>query len=602
MCCDTEKKREGIVQLRKGHGRRGVEVGCLRHWRAFPVKESWATPWTQPQGVDEAACRRVQVKIPTSRVVRAIVWFWTGCRLWTMAKRERRAQWKTSCLRAPALLLVLLLIPSARNIRMDHPPPYTEIPDDSITVPEEVQPVAHGLLRVTSGQNDGTAENLYSLLQSSNEYFDSRPLTNAQPGETTTCYISFDPKARRQDIHFPLPEQALLERDVTVQDWFTFINHLYPQNAEGQTGRRSARDEVAMPEKKTRQDSSISRKPLPASARSISQSSRGQLHNSRERDQTIDAVIMHWNEGFFIPRGLQILRERSRSASNAGSVGGSKGDQITDPVAWAMEILKNQGYVRPSSSLSNNAPEAACSTGAEAIFPTRRASEDSPLPSGGTEVHHDAGISNRIQQHVHAELGIGASACSTSKGKASKLSMRPKEDTNFPSGTHPQAIALYKAVSKGDKSMTKVLLQSGVNPNVSDMSGASTLYRSVARGDSSIVKLLIEHPIDPNIITTTGDFPLYRAVSRGDSSVVRYLLMLSIDVNAKNAKGKTPLVKAVQKGDSSIVKMLLDRDADISIECNGLTALSLAAERGQHKIANLILKSQQRVTQPPWAH
>ena len=490
---------------------------------------------------------------------------------------------------------------------MDPPPPYTEISNASIPVSEEVQTAALGLAGATSGQNDGVGENLYALLQSSNEYFDSRPLANPQPGEITTCCMSFDPRARRQDIHFPLPERALLEKDITVQDWFTFVNHLYPQNAEGGMVQRSAKDEAAMPEKKTRQDSSISRKPLPASARSISQSSSGQLQNSREQDKAIDAVLKHWNEGFFIPRGLQILRERSRCASNVGYTSGVEGDQVTDRVARAMEILKNQGYVRPDSSSSNNAPEAACSTGAEASFPTRRISEDSPLPSTDNEIHHDrntpvrAGISDRIQQHLNAELDIGASACPMSKGKSSKLSIRLKEDKSFPPGTHPQAIALYKAVSKGDKTMTKVLLQSGVSPNANDMSGASALYRSVSRGDSSIVKLLIEHPTDPNTITTTGDFPLYRAVSRGDSSVVRYLLMLSIDVNAKNAKGKTSLVKAVQRGDSSIVKMLLDRDADINIECNGLTALSLAAEKGQSKIAKLILKSQERVTQPPWA-
>ncbi|KAL8793177.1 MAG: hypothetical protein Q9195_004207 [Heterodermia aff. obscurata] len=490
---------------------------------------------------------------------------------------------------------------------MDPPPPYTEISNDSIPASEEVQPAAHGLSGAALGRDSGIAENLYSLLLSSSEYFDSRPLTNPHPGETSTFFMSFDPNARRQDIHPPLSEQALLEKDVTVQDWFTFINHLYPQDTEGEIAQRSPRDEAAMPEKKTRQDPSISRKPLPASARSISQSSTGQLHNLRDRDKAIDAVITHWNEGFFIPRGLQILRGRSRSASTVGNKRVVEGDQVTDRVPRAMEILKNQGYVRPSSSSSSNAPEAACGTAAEAIFPTRRVSEDSPLPSTDNEAHHDwttpvrASFSDRIQQHLNAEPDVGSSACPMSKGKASKFSIRPKEDKSFPPGTHPQAIALYKAVSRGDKSITKVLLQSGVSPNVSDTSGASALYRSVARGDSSNVKLLIEHPTNPNTKTTAGDFPLYRAVSRGDSSVVRYLLMLSIDVDAKNAKGKTSLVKAVQRGDSSIVKMLLDRDADISIECNGSTALSLAAEKGQSKIAKLILKSQERVKQPPWA-
>ena len=55
----------------------------------------------------------------------------------------------------------------------------------------------------------------------------------------------------------------------------------------------------------------------------------------------------------------------------------------------------------------------------------------------------------------------------------------------------------------------------------------------------------------------------------------------------------------VEGGNAGIVEMLLDRGADIGVVCNGVTALSLAAEKGQGKNAKLMLRSQERVREPP---
>lgn len=500
------------------------------------------------------------------------------------------------------------------------PPPYSEIAEEPTAVSGSITTVHDERSSTTSSVASDLPDNLYSLQHSANEYFSSRPLTTFQPAAIRTCCMNLDPQAQRQDIHFPLPESALLASDVTVQDWFTFINHLYPQNASSSPAPRSAREEAALPEKRPRHDPSIfiSRKPLPSSARPMSQSSSKSVQEITERNRAIDAVIRQWNEGFFLPRGLQIERERPRITSTAGGSSSAVGSDFADRVARGIENSYSRQRYAKACSPSNpaNAPEAIPGAAPEAIYPTRRASEDAPSLiteiNTGSANHPNRCSFTRSQQPVHPEpitttTNSAFSSTTTSNSNSSNFTPsliphRPKAAANFLPGTTPQEIALYKAITKGDKRMTKLLLQNGVSPAITDTSGVSALHRAVTRGDSSIVKLLIEQPIDPNMRTAEGDTPLYRAVERGDASIVRYLLMLSTtDVEARNGKGKTPLIKAVQRGDAAVVEMLLEREADIGAECNGVTALSLAAEKGQSKIAKLMLRSQERVREPPWA-
>ena len=473
---------------------------------------------------------------------------------------------------------------------------------------QHIRPRSRESQEIRGIQDGGLSEIIHSLRLSSNEYFDSRPLPPDLPRseDTATFCINLDLRSQRQEIDPPLPEKALLQNDITAQDWYTFVNHLYPQNFRGGHFQDSVNVSGPGSEKRPRNNSSIARKPLPESASSANRTPSGQAREINDRITVTDAVIKHWNAAFFLPRSVQIIREESSTAPNTSEPGGGLDEHLAARVQQGVKAILDQRYVRQPSP-SDMAPEAAHSIEPEAVFPTRSTSEDAPNPVAESGVPQVTPKQSRetigSEKVTTADLSANIPTSNRSRGPLSKLSLRPKakEDANFPTGTHPQEIALYKAISKGDKTMTKVLLQSGVSPDVSDISGASALYRSVCRGDSSIVKLLIDLSIDPNTRTVDGDTPLYRAVSRGDSSVVRYLLMIKTDVNMKNANGKTPLVKAVQRGDSSIVQMLLDRDADFSIDCNGMTALSLAASKGDSKIAKLMLKYHERVKQPPWA-
>lgn len=157
-----------------------------------------------------------------------------------------------------------------------------------------------------------------------------------------------------------------------MQDWFTFINHLYPQNASSPRAPRSAREGAALPEKRSSHGSSmsISRNPLPTSARSLSHSSSTsvQVQEMSERNRVIDAVIRKFNEGFFLPRGLQIERERSRSLSTAGNGSSVGSREIADRVARGIEIFYSQRFTRsPSSSKPSQSPRSLPPPPAESL-------------------------------------------------------------------------------------------------------------------------------------------------------------------------------------------------------------------------------------------
>ena len=101
-------------------------------------------------------------------------------------------------------------------------------------------------------------------------YFDERPCAVPTPRDVLEHHITVPAGATRESLYFPHPERKYQDRDVRVADWYTFVNHLIPDQTEC-----SAEKE----EKKSDQ----------------------------ERSGRVEAVGAEWNEGFFGPRGVYIL-------------------------------------------------------------------------------------------------------------------------------------------------------------------------------------------------------------------------------------------------------------------------------------------------------
>ena len=82
--------------------------------------------------------------------------------------------------------------------------------------------------------------------------------------------------------------------------------------------------------------------------------------------------------------------------------------------------------------------------------------------------------------------------------------------------------------------------------------------------------------------------PIFAAAWGGNNDAVRFLLDRGADVNARPRSGRTALMVAAHSGHVETVKLLLARGADVNAECNGDTALTIAKEREEFAIVELL--------------
>ncbi|KAI0540628.1 hypothetical protein GGR58DRAFT_498981 [Xylaria digitata] len=133
------------------------------------------------------------------------------------------------------------------------------------------------------------------ITASSQDYFDSRP-PNQPSGPSITVSLDITPDSAPSD--FPYPDWAA-GRDVTQQDWQTFINYLLPGH--------EAKANSHIIDRKLRFEGDA-----PSSAHDgITKTQLASLTSSASAPispQSIDAVTREWNHGFFEPRGVTIRR------------------------------------------------------------------------------------------------------------------------------------------------------------------------------------------------------------------------------------------------------------------------------------------------------
>ncbi|KAI0189633.1 hypothetical protein EV127DRAFT_106483 [Xylaria flabelliformis] len=126
---------------------------------------------------------------------------------------------------------------------------------------------------------------------SAQAYFDSRP-PNRPPGLSITIDLEITPGATPSD--FPYPKRAL-DRDITEQDWQTFINYLIPEHV--------ARVNSHIVDRKLRATETAQ----PSANDDIAEAQLAPLKSSANvSPQDIEAVTREWNVGFFEPRGVTI--------------------------------------------------------------------------------------------------------------------------------------------------------------------------------------------------------------------------------------------------------------------------------------------------------
>lgn len=139
--------------------------------------------------------------------------------------------------------------------------------------------------------------------------------------------------------------------------------------------------------------------------------------------------------------------------------------------------------------------------------------------------------------------------------------------------------ALVEAVQNDDRGAVAALIGNKVDVNAREDDGATPLAWAMVRCNLEITKLLLEAGANPNLTNEQGIGPLYIAITNASPAMVKLLLDKGADANVARESGETPLMTAARLGQVEVMKMLFDRRADVNAHENrfGQTALMWAA-------------------------
>lgn len=120
------------------------------------------------------------------------------------------------------------------------------------------------------------------------------------------------------------------------------------------------------------------------------------------------------------------------------------------------------------------------------------------------------------------------------------------------------------------------------------------LFAAISRGNLTGVRTLLEKGADINARDKYGNTPLINSAIYGQSTIMRFLLIKGADVSAANQRGFTALHIAAHKGRPEMIELLLKMGAGDDIDRvneQGKTALDLAVERRAYGAAKLLLEN-----------
>ena len=150
-------------------------------------------------------------------------------------------------------------------------------------------------------------------------------------------------------------------------------------------------------------------------------------------------------------------------------------------------------------------------------------------------------------------------------------------DVNPRTGTPP----IELAARRGDLEKARTLIAHGANVN-----NGFALAAAAGNDRLEIVKLLLASGVNPNLADSYGRTALHWAV--GHDAILTALIQAGADVNAKGKDGRTPLVWAVERDDIGAVKILLQAGANPAVKTRDVP--SLLGRTQAHQIAAALLE------------
>lgn len=252
--------------------------------------------------------------------------------------------------------------------------------------------------------------------------------------------------------------------------------------------------------------------------------------------------------------------------------------------------------------------------GSEGDVPSRAIRDDNSsiviaLPEGVWNV--EVALENRnAQWHATSEtLNIGASGRDlrmTLKVSVGDKAAMPCIDRNISSNVDSRRArqrlaklgiaysedSFIEPAEKGNTEVVRLLLATGMDPNVRDRHGNTALIAAAANGHTDVVGVPINGEANVNALSESNETALVAAASFGNLCIVRALLDRGANPNVKTDNGLTALIVAAGNNHIEVVEALLAADADINARSNeGMTALDFAVQSGNEKLIQLLKKA-----------
>ena len=161
-----------------------------------------------------------------------------------------------------------------------------------------------------------------------------------------------------------------------------------------------------------------------------------------------------------------------------------------------------------------------------------------------------------------------------------------------------ESIPLIAAVQSNNQESVKILLERGVDPNVSDAKG-SALIHACENPTLEIVKLLIEYGAFVNVTNNDKDTPILIASQHGYLDIVKFLIDAGAEYDyTPSLQNPSPLTAACKGGRLDVVKYLISIGCDPN-EANEAESLpvSVAIEYQHSDVADYIIQSTQHETE-----